>query len=241
MSSDKFHYTYLLSGNDGKMYIGARSCLTIPEKDIYWSSSKYVLQAIKDGVVFDKKILSVWPSRQEAVAHEILLHDIFNVAKNVNFYNRSKQTSTSFDTSGIFVPEETRKKRRDAMEKRYGSLKKDYRLKAIHKSKIEPKNTCKGWPKGKKQPASMVMARAKAQIGKTGMKNNRGAKPLFAIDLVTKKATVLVGRTHVENFGFDPSTVHKICHKKQSSFTHKKHTFRFLCQEEIKMFVLDTE
>lgn len=235
MSSEKFHYTYLLSDIDGKMYIGARSCSMPPQQDNYWSSSKYVLKAMKDGVLFTKQILSVWPSRHESVLHEILLHEIFDVAKNVSFYNRSKQTSTFFDTSGLPVSEDSKKKRRIAMEQRYGTLKKDYRIKK------DTKNKCKGWPRGKKQSASQIANRAKAQTGKMGMRNNKGAKPIFAINLLTKETKLIIGRTDISNSGFDPSTVHRICHKKPSSFTHKKHTFRFLCKEEIEMFVLDKE
>ena len=233
MTQDKFHYTYLLSDNDGKMYIGARSCIAHPNDDNYWSSSKYVLNAIKNGVLFNKEILAIWSSRKEAVLHEVLLHDVFDVAKNKNFYNKSKQTSTFFDTSGNEVSKETRAKRRTSMEKRYGILKKDHR--------ITKEKSPRGVKKGTKQSLLTIAARAKAQTGKMGMQNNKGAKPIFAINLLTKEAKLIIGRTQVSNFGFDPATVHRICHKKPSSFTHKKHTFRFLGQEEIKMFVLDTE
>lgn len=222
MEQNKLHYTYLLSDNDGKMYIGARSCIVHPNNDDYWSSSKYVLDAINKGIKFDKTILAIWDTRKEAVNHEILLHEIFDVAKNQNFYNKSKQTSTKFDTTGFVFSEE---------QKRQISICSKRKRKKYKQSKL----------KNRKQSLSQIANRAKAQIGKMGMQNNKGAKPIFAINLATKETKLLVGRTEVSNFGFDPSTVHRICHKKPSSFTHKKHTFRFLCQEEIKMFVLDTE
>lgn len=232
------HYTYRLIDENGIAYIGARSSHLHPENDVrYMSSSKYVRMAIANGIKFSKQILAIWPTRMHAIEHEIRLHDAFDVANSNLFYNKAKQTSTAFDTSGAYVSEETRAKRRAAMIKRYGTLKKDYRI----KGKRPLSQTKKGWPKGKKQPPEMVANRAKAQTGKTGMQNNKGAKPIFALNLKTKKVELLVGRRNIVDNGFDPSTVHKICYKKPSSFTHKQHTFRFLNQEEIKMFVLETE
>lgn len=51
-----------------------------------------------------KVILAVWDSREEAISHEILLHEIFNVAANPKFFNQAKQTSTKFDTTGVKFP-----------------------------------------------------------------------------------------------------------------------------------------
>lgn len=39
---------------------------------------------------------------------EIILHNLFDVSRNINFYNRSKQTSTGFDTSGIPASEKSK-------------------------------------------------------------------------------------------------------------------------------------
>lgn len=225
MQQNKFHYTYLLLDNNGKMYIGARSCIVHPIDDNYWSSSKYVLNAITKGIKFNKQILSIWNTRKEAINHEILLHEIFDVAKNQSFYNKAKQTSTKFDTTGFVFSEEQKLKISIASKRK--------------RNKSPFYKECK--LKNRKQSLTQIANRAKAQTGKMGMKNNKSAKPIFAINLATKEAKLLVGRTEVSNFGFDPSTVHRICHKKPSSFTHKKHTFRFLCQNEIKMFVLDKE
>jgi hypothetical protein len=237
-----YHYTYQLTDQTGRSYIGARSCSVYPTDDVtYMSSSKYVHKAIIDGFVFEKKILAVFPTRIDAVQHEINLHDFFDVARNFNFYNRSRQTNLKFDTSGIEVSEETRLKRRIALEKRYGILKKDFRNKQSKKENYSRKIDAKkrGARKGVKQSKSHTEARANAQTGKTGMLNNKGAKPVFAINLLTKHTHILVGRKNISDSGFDPSTVHRICHKKPSSFTHKKHIFRFLTEEEIQDFVLN--
>ena len=87
-------------------YIGVRSCKCNPNEDNYWSSSKYLKEDIVNIGVnnFEKQILKVWPSRKQAMEHEIELHEKYNVGQNLNFYNKSKQTSTSFDTTGSPSP-----------------------------------------------------------------------------------------------------------------------------------------
>lgn len=106
-----YHYVYKIINNNPtdarKYYIGVRTtkgCL--PQKDTkYWSSSKYLTEDIK--VIgeehFSKEILSVWKTRKEAVAEEIRLHNEFDVSKNPEFYNKSKQTTTGFDTGGAIL------------------------------------------------------------------------------------------------------------------------------------------
>lgn len=91
------HYTYLLINKfTGMLYIGKRSCTCLPEEDIdYMSSSKYVPK--QDCF---KVILSKFESSSDAIQDEIKLHTLFNVGVNPAFYNKAKQTSTSFDTTG---------------------------------------------------------------------------------------------------------------------------------------------
>jgi hypothetical protein len=93
-----YYYTYLLTNvNNGMQYIGKRQCKCIPEEDIsYMSSSKYVPK--KDCV---KQILQVFTSNEEAVLDEIRLHALHDVGINPKFYNKSKQTSVKFDTTGF--------------------------------------------------------------------------------------------------------------------------------------------
>lgn len=94
------NYTYQLYFPDTEMfYIGSRSdqgCS--PEEDSnYLGSSKYTPR----NVVVEKIILMRFNTHQEALEHEILLHEIFDVAKNSKFYNRAKATSTGFSVTGI--------------------------------------------------------------------------------------------------------------------------------------------
>lgn len=95
------HYTYLLINNiTGMLYIGKRSCKCLPSEDInYMSSSAYVPKE-----ECNKIILNTFSTSEEAIKHEIYLHDLFNVGINPYFYNKSKQTSTKFDTTGLSSP-----------------------------------------------------------------------------------------------------------------------------------------
>lgn len=101
------HYVYKITNNNPtdsrKYYIGVRSVNNCsPEEDTnYWGSSKYLSAAINEiGLEhFSKEILSTWKTREEAVREEIHLHDMYEVGKNIEFYNKSKQTATGFDTA----------------------------------------------------------------------------------------------------------------------------------------------
>ena len=96
----KNHYTYEISKNDGvrMSYIGVRSCEGNPEDDNYWGTSKHLPDNIQDN--HTKTILRTFDTRDEAVKHEIYLHNINDVASNPLYYNQAKQTSTKFDTTG---------------------------------------------------------------------------------------------------------------------------------------------
>lgn len=102
-----YNYVYKITNHqpqdEREFYIGVRSSKVKPEDDLkYWSSSKYLNNAIREYGVeyFSKEILSVWSTREEANIEEIRLHDEFNVAQNPKFYNKSKSTSKRFCTQG---------------------------------------------------------------------------------------------------------------------------------------------
>jgi hypothetical protein len=113
-----YHYTYRLTLSNNtdskKYYIGARSCTEYPTKDSYFGSCKTLLAWIKEhgaeGIV--KEILAIYGKRQDAIEHEINLHNYFDVAKNVEFWNKAKQTSVGFDTSGTHIPKSEEHKRK---------------------------------------------------------------------------------------------------------------------------------
>lgn len=116
-----YHYTYLIQHkNSTKRYIGVRSSKVPAKEDInYWGSSKYLPDDVKE--THRKIIIKEFKTRKEAVLHEILLHELNNVGINSDYYNKSKQTSTKFDTSGIKLTEEHKAKCSKALKGRHVS------------------------------------------------------------------------------------------------------------------------
>lgn len=112
-----YHYTYLIKHKIQNLkYIGVRSCKCLPDEDItYWGSSKHLPKDVR--ITHKKRILRIFSSRKEAVAHEIELHKKYEVATNPMFYNRANQTSVGFDTSGttLTFTEEHRQKIRTTL------------------------------------------------------------------------------------------------------------------------------
>lgn len=117
------HYTYIIQHKKTEMrYIGVRSSHCIPTEDKdYWGSSKHLPKDIRD--THSKIILKEHLSRKEAVAHEVYLHMLNSVALNLNYYNRSCQKTTGFDTSGTKLETftETHRKNLSLANKAYAS------------------------------------------------------------------------------------------------------------------------
>ena len=118
MSTDKlYHYTYIITNIvKNKYYIGCRSSRVIPSKDLgikYFSSSKdkeFVADQKANPQNYKYKIIATFDSKLLAINLEIKLHNIHNVGVNPSFYNRAKQTSVGWDTTGVKRPisEETK-------------------------------------------------------------------------------------------------------------------------------------
>ncbi len=104
------HYIYKITNlkpSDERLYyIGVKSSVN-PETDNYMGTSKYLSEAMtKIGKRnFKKEILSIWDTRELALKEEIRLHNIYNVAVNNTFYNKAKQKTTGFDTTGVNLSE----------------------------------------------------------------------------------------------------------------------------------------
>lgn len=97
------HYTYKITYTTGKMYIGVRTCKCEPKDDVnYLGSSKH----IPNNLVLSKEILNTFNTRKEALNDEIRLHNLYDIANNEMFYNKAKQTSIGFDTTGIKLSDE---------------------------------------------------------------------------------------------------------------------------------------
>ncbi len=109
--SQKTHYVYLITELLTNMkYIGLRSCNTLPHLDLgikYFSSSTNK-EFIKNQKLNKKlklsnykyEILSIHNTRKEAINEEITLHELYDVDKNPEYYNKAKQTSTGWDAAG---------------------------------------------------------------------------------------------------------------------------------------------
>lgn len=112
-----FHYVYRITNTIiQKHYYGVHSSNIEPKLDIgfkYFSSSKdkeFILDQKLNPQNYRYKVVRKLYSRTKAIELEILLHHKFDVGINPKFYNRSKQTSTSWDTSGISPSEESKRK-----------------------------------------------------------------------------------------------------------------------------------
>lgn len=119
------HYVYLLQHRDtGMSYIGSRTCKCRIGSDKYMGSSSAMTQEDKAGC--NKIILKRFSTRKEAIAYEIELHEEFDVGVNPLFWNKAKQTSTGFDTTGSNVNHTSKHKKylsesRKAYNKTYGN------------------------------------------------------------------------------------------------------------------------
>ena len=93
----KHHYVYKSFEEEGREYIGVRSCSCLPEEDTKYFGSFYD----KSFFPTEKTILFVCETREEVLEIEIELHDFFGVAVHPQFANRAKAVSTGFDVAGV--------------------------------------------------------------------------------------------------------------------------------------------
>jgi len=166
------HYTYFLTAkepfNGMKYYIGVRSCKSNPEEDKYMGSSKIIK---RNKVAVDKHILATWNSRKEAVTHEILLHECFDVALNKEFFNQALQTAVGFDTSGKPSPMKGKQHTLETIEKMRES-----KLNQSTETKQKIANTLKGhvaWNKGISPTDDAKYKMSQAKLGKICSKEHR--------------------------------------------------------------------
>ena len=103
----KYHYVYRITNTkENKYYYGVRSSKIEPKLDLgikYFSSStdkEFMKEQKENKDIFKYKVVKQFESKIEAINLEIKLHNIFNVGINESFYNKSKQSSKGFDTTG---------------------------------------------------------------------------------------------------------------------------------------------
>lgn len=110
----KYHYIYRITNLKlNRHYYGARTSNVVPELDLgvkYFSSSKdksFIEDQKSNPQDYKYKVIRTFKTRKEAIKLEIKLHDRFDVGINESFYNRSKQSSIGFDTTGMIMSKET--------------------------------------------------------------------------------------------------------------------------------------
>lgn len=136
----KYHYTYLLIGDDDRLYIGARSSKKPPAKDKYFGSFRD-----KSFNPIAKEIIAEFATRKAAVNHEIELHAKFDVARNPRFANRARQISSGFCRSGVKLSDEHKNKLSKANKGRMSpnkgksfSEETKQKMSEAHKGRISP-------------------------------------------------------------------------------------------------------
>lgn len=104
----KYHYVYKITNlnpsDERKYYIGVRTSKVKPSMDEnYKSSSKYLKAAFKEmgHQNFRKEILSEWETRKLANKEEVRLHELYDVSKNIEYYNKAKSKDNGFCTEGF--------------------------------------------------------------------------------------------------------------------------------------------
>lgn len=103
-----YHYVYRITNKIlSKHYYGSRSCNILPTDDLgvkYFSSSKdkeFKQDQLDNPQNYKYKIIKMFDDRKSAISLEIKLHVKFNVKCHKSFYNRSNQSVTGFDTTGL--------------------------------------------------------------------------------------------------------------------------------------------
>ena len=162
----KHHYVYHSYEEWGRDYIGCRSCDCLPEEDTKYFGS------FRDKTFFptEKTILFVCETREEVLEIEIELHDFFDVAVNPQFANRSKQTSTKFDTTSVIFGPRTEETKKKLSEQKIGERNPQFGVPRTEEDKKKIKEGMTGKCTGEKN----------SQYGRTGAlhHNSKGIKAI---------------------------------------------------------------
>lgn len=144
----KYHYVYRITNiQENKHYYGVRTSKVEPKLDLgvkYFSSSsnkEFINNQKENNQIFTYKVIKTYGSREEAVNMEIKLHNRLNVNINDSFYNKSKQTSKSWDTTGIKISEETRKRMSIASKARIMTDETKHKISNSHKGLLLSEET----------------------------------------------------------------------------------------------------
>lgn len=112
------HYIYYSYEEEGRGYIGSRSCLCDPQKDNYFGSFKD-----KTFKPTKKIILAECSTKKERYLLEYFYQKLHNVVENPHFANRAFQTTTGFNRLGLANSEESRRKMSESRRNRPSGMK----------------------------------------------------------------------------------------------------------------------
>jgi hypothetical protein len=165
----KSHYTYRLTAlnpvDERIEYIGVRSCECLPEEDArYQGSSRHLPRTIQ----YRKEIIAIWPTRAAAVAHEVALHDLHDVARSPRFFNKAKQTSVGFDPFGSVRTQEQNRALSVALKATMACP--DFRAKRSRKLKLVFANPAVRSNVAKGLSAALSSPEARAKMSAAGKK-----------------------------------------------------------------------
>jgi len=130
-------------------YYGKRSSKAHPSEDIgvkYFSSSSdrmFIAEQKEYPGNFKYKVVRIFERSEDALLFEIKLHEKFQVDTHQSFYNKSKQTSSKWTTTGKTTSEETRRLLSAAMKNRVMSDEHKMNLSTSAKGKIKSAAHCK--------------------------------------------------------------------------------------------------
>ena len=186
----KYHYTYRITNILLKMYYyGTRSTNLNPKDDLgikYFSSSsdKEFIQDQKENPQnYKYKIIHIYDNRKSAIEMEIKLHNKFNVGISEKFYNRAKQTSTGFDTTGMsfqFSEEHKRKMSSSSIGRKHTEETKD-KISIINKGRKHTEETKDKISIANKGKIKSLETRSKLSISNKGKIRTEETKDKISI------------------------------------------------------------
>jgi hypothetical protein len=102
-----FYYTYRITNiKDNKHYYGSKysqqTATKLPKSQLgikYFSSSSdkdFIRDQKENPHLYKYKVIKIFNTPKDAIAHEIKLHAKFDVRNNPSFYNKTNQTSTGY-------------------------------------------------------------------------------------------------------------------------------------------------
>jgi hypothetical protein len=192
-----YHYTYIITNTTNQMkYIGVRSCSCLPENDSdYMGSSKALDESMNETPEsFTKTIIGTFPTRENANADEQWLHEMYDVARNPEFYNLMN-APLGFDNTGKHHTPEIRKKLSLSHK---GNTHTEESKKKISLSKIGKNNPMYGKPVSTEHRSKISAALKGEKNGMYGRKHTEETKKKISENRssISGKNNPMYGKTH---------------------------------------------